>query len=518
MSGKARSLLPIAGLLVALAAGTTGTWWASRPARPPQDGIEAVPRLAHIQPDYQGLVVPPNIAPLNFVIREDGQHFLVKLRGPAGEAIEVLSRSPVIQIPPRPWRRLLAANRGGDLQCDVYAEVDGQWRQYQPLVNHVAADAIDEYLMYRSIAPVHNQWHGMALVQRNLTNFEQRVVLDGQTLGDACINCHSVAGNAPQPMLIAIRSRVVGNAALLVDGDRVTKLGTPFGYTAWHPSGRLAAYSTNKVRQFFHAAGAQVRDVVDLESALAYFRVDACQSKRVPGAADAQQLATYPAWSPDGRYLYYCRAPLLWTDREASPPERYAEVRYDLLRIAYDLDADRWGVPEMILSSQETGLSILLPRLSPDGRCLLFCMCRYGCFPAFQPTSDLYLLDLEQGRHAKLAINSEFSESWHSWSSNSRWIAFSSKRGDGTFTRCYLSFVDQAGQAHKPFVVPLSDPEAYDSLLTTTSVPELLASPVSISAADLARAAQTQPTVAVDMPQDAAPQVDNTDPYPQAER
>ena len=89
------------------------------------------------------------------------------------------------------------------------------------------------------------------------------------------------------------------------------------------------------------------------------------------------------------------------------------------------------GQPETVLSAKETGLSILLPRVSPDGWFLLFCMCRYGCFPAFHPTSDLYLMDVAKGPTRSAPINREFSESWHSWSSNSRWIAFSSKRGEG---------------------------------------------------------------------------------------
>jgi len=341
-------------------------------------------------------------------------------------------------------------------------------------------------------------------------------VLDGKPLGNACVNCHSFSGNDPQRMLIGIRTDSLGNATLLADGGRVTKLGTPFGYTAWHPRARIAAYSANKVRQFFHTAGPEIRDVVDLESELAYLRVDTHESKRVPGASDAQHLATYPAWSPDGRWLYYCRAPMLWTDRNAVPPERYPEVKYDLMRIAYDVETDRWGSPQTVLSAKETGLSILLPRVSPDGRLLLFCMCRYGCFPAYQPTSDLFLMDLENGTYVKPPINSELSESWHSWSSNSRWIAFSSKRRGGTFTRCYLSYVDQTGRAHKPFVVPQADPEFYESFLKTVSVPELLTGPVAVSPAALTRAARSQDAIAVDVPPDGRLKIDNSEPYRQA--
>jgi hypothetical protein len=198
------------------------------------------------------------------------------------------------------------------------------------------------------------------------------------------------------------------------------------------------------------------------------------------------------------------------------PPKGYAEVKYDLVRIAYDVEADQWGQPETVLAAKDTGRSILLPRISPDGRFLLFCMCRYGCFPAYQPSSDLYLMDLEKGTFAEAPINSEFSESWHSWSSNSRWIAFSSKRGEGTFTRCYLSYVDRSGRAHKPFVIPQADPEFYDTFLKTFSVPELVTGPVPVAPAALMRAARSDSAIAVTAMPDGQPEIDDSDPYRQA--
>jgi len=183
------------------------------------------------------------------------------------------------------------------------------------------------------------------------------------------------------------------------------------------------------------------------------------------------------------------------------------------MRISYDVNADAWGEPEIVLSARETGLSILQPRVSPDGKLLLFCMCRYGCFPVYQPTSDLYMMDLETGDHTKLEINSPLAESWHSWSSNSRWIAFSSRRRGGLFTRCYLSYVDETGRAHKPFILPRSDPQSYDSLLKSISVPELITGPVSVDAKTLSRCARSGEAVAVDAVTGASPLAGASEPW-----
>ncbi|NQV33220.1 MAG: PD40 domain-containing protein, partial [Phycisphaeraceae bacterium] len=311
--------------------------------------------------------------------------------------------------------------------------------------------------------------------------------------------CHSFVGNDSKTMTIGLRSTTYGSRTLLVQGKKVDTLGAKWGYTAWHPNGHMATYSINKVRQFFHVGGMEVRDVVDLDSALVCYYVADGHADSPPAMADKDRLETYPTWSPDGRFLYFCSAPILWED-DTTPPEKYDQVKYDLRRIAYDPAVDQWGEVETILSAEDTGLSILLPRISPDGRFLLFCMCPYGCFPIYQPGSDLYLMDLNTGAYQKLAINSEYSESWHSWSSNSRWIAFSTKRDGGLLTRTYFSYVDETGTAHKPFILPQKNPVAYDAMMQTFSVPELVKERIKVPASTLARAARSKSSVPMDVP------------------
>jgi hypothetical protein len=476
------------------------------------ESVVTVPRPPKVTPDYVGIVIPPNIAPLNFVIREPGRKYQARIHSAAGGTIEVVRRTGEIVIPPNRWRDLLTHNAGQELHVDVCVKTQaGTWSRYETIVNTIAAEQIDPYLVYRYMTPSSYAGKPLRLCQRNLESFEEETVLDAKSFGDGCVHCHSFIGNSPDKILIGMRHISLPSATLYGHDGRVEKIGTKFGYTAWHPSGKIVAYSVNDVRQFFHNARTEIHDVVDLDSAIFYYDIAEAKIKTAPALADKKRLETYPAWTPDGKVLYFCSAPLLWAGTETVPPPRYREVKYDLMRISYDVVTDRWGPLETVLSAADTGRSILLPRVSPDGRFLLFCMAEYGCFPIFQPTSDLYLMDLRTGVYRKMPLNSEYAEAWHSWSSNSRWIAFSSKREDGVFTRTFLSHVDADGRAGKPFLLPQGRASFYDSCYCVYNMPELVAGPVPVDTKALVRAIVGSTQIHVDSVTGATPKTKGTE-------
>jgi hypothetical protein len=477
------------------------------------DAAAAAGRLPRIHPDYSDAVIPPNIAPLNFQVRESASRYLVRIRAQQGRPIEIASRSGKIAIGEKPWHELLGLNRGGQLTFEVFVQSDGTWHRFDVFGCTIAAEDIDSYLAYRRIRPVHSAWRDMGIYQRDLRNFDESVILSSEYFGGGCVNCHTFCNNRTDTMLVSTRSKQYTNSAMIIHNGTVEKVAATFGYGAWHPSGKILAYTSAKIAMFQHAAGSEIRDVVDLDSYLAYYDVHARMVRTTPALARQDRLETYPTWSPDGRFLYFCSAPLTGTDRNVIPAQ-YDQIKYDLVRIAYDVDRDAWGPAETILSARDTGLSTLEPRISPDGRWLLFCMCQYGCFPVYQQSSDLYLIDLQAAertgryQYRRLEVNSDESESWHSWSSNSRWIAFSSKRDNGTFTRTYLSYVDPNGTAHRPLLLPQKDPTYYDSCLWTYSVPEFVTGPVQVTKEDLGRVVRGSRRVNVEMPVTmATPQV-----------
>ena len=475
-----------------------------------------VSRQVKIKPDYNQTVIPPNIAPLNFRILEKAKQYFVKIYSTLGKPITIFSKTATIRIPQRPWRKMLKENRGQQLFFDIYIQdQNSQWQLFSTISNRIANEEIDSFLVYRKMDPTHTFYFDgpIGIYQRNLENFTEKVIIDNSFDKIYCVNCHTFCKNDPDKMLLGVRSISAGYnpATLMIDDEKISKIGAKFGYSSWHPSGRLAVYSINNLPMYFHLMSnrKEVRDTIDLDSAMAYYMVDEKVIKTVGRLSDKEQLENWPAWSGDGKYLYFCRAPKLWSDptKERFPPKEHKQVKYDLVRVGYDINRDKWGKLETVLSSKEAGgLSIAMPKISPDGRWLLFCMCEYGFFPTWHDNSDLYIIDLKEAertgkfKHRRLEINSDQTESWHSWSSNSRWVVFSSKRDYGIFTKPYLSYVDTSGKVYKPFVLPQKHPEFYNHCLLTYNTPELIIKPVKYVKGKMAATFRKAAEIEVDVP------------------
>ncbi len=437
------------------------------------------PRL---EPDYAGITVPPNMAPLNFQILEPGVNFKAEWRAPRGKPIQVTSRNPVIRLPQKAWEDLLRANAGEPLWCNVAVQdARGQWNSFVTITNRIAREEIDNYITYRLLKPLYNIYLHVGIYQRDLRSFDQRPILENDRLNNQCLNCHTFLNRSPDTFALHTRTTTNLHPMALVWSNHISRVDQTMGYLSWHPSGRLLAYSANDLSLFSHTLG-ETRDVFDARSSIRIYRVDS-NSVVYPAALTlTNRNETWPSWSPDGRYLYFSAT-------DPKPIEQFREIRYDLMRVSYDIERDRWGEPEVMVSSQATGLSACQPRVSPDGRYVMFCLSDYGNFPIYRSSTDLYLLDVATRKFRRLdEINSPEADSWHCWSSNGRWVVFSSKRLDGLFARPFFTHLDQNGVFSKPFLLPQEDPDFYDSCLETFNLPEWVLGPVQVGQDELARA------------------------------
>lgn len=447
---------------------------------PGEEQLDGLNRLPDIFPDFTGTTVPYNIAPLNFEVKEEGTKFKVVLEGEEGMDYLIRARQGQVRISPRQWSRFLLKNRGSQFTVQVFVRQQKQWTGYKPFVIHVAREAIDPYLVYRLIPPGYETWSSMGLYQRDLSSFREKAIIENTHIEDNCVNCHSFANGSSEHMLFHVRGSLGGT--VIIQGDEIEKVDLKRDetlsagvYPAWHPSGSYIAFSTNRIEQYFHARPEQTIEVLDRQSDLILYHTESQELVHVPGTKGDRFMETYPNWSPDGRFLYFSR-----TDADAATA--YDSIRYDIYRISFDPEQGIFGETEAVFLPSLKGKSASFPRISPDGKYLLCTLHDYGTFPIWHKEADLCLVDLTTGRsEVPLTVNSADTDSFHSWSSNSRWIVFSSRRHDGRYTKLYLSYLDNEGQFRKAMLLPQKDPGFYKDFFYSYNRPELITGAVELS-------------------------------------
>ena len=442
-----------------------------------------------IFPEYQEVTVPCNIAPLTFAIEEEGTDFVTRIT--VGDK-EWLYAGPEVRPTSKQWQQMLTL--ATSLKVEVFIGNNSKWTRKAPFAIHVSKDSIDPYISYRLISPSYVTYEDLTINQRCLENYDESLIYgnmansnekDGQ-----CINCHAYQWYNPNRMQFHVRQHR-GGTIIAYDG-KIERIDMKTGktvsagvYPTWHPTEPLIAYSTNHTGQSFHTNDNQKVEVQDTHSDLMLY--DIRTHEVLPLERDTNDLDCFPFWSPDGKYLYYCSAHYEKHDTAQSVTKEfdmiinYKDVQYSLYRRPFTLSSRSFGDRETVLDAAADSMSATLPRISPDGRWLLFTMGSHGVFHIWHKDADLYMLDLQTGDCKPASeLNSENVESYHSWSSNGRWVIFSSRRTDGNFTRPYIAHFDGNGHFSKPFELPQRNPRYHHELMRSYNIPEFMSGPVTI--------------------------------------
>lgn len=468
-------------------------------AQPPREFTETN-QTATIHPEYGSTVIPYNIAPLNFGYQDEGKAYITELK--AGEQSLVMKgKSTDWKV--KEWHKLLEANKGKAIEVNTYIKTDDGWKKYRPIKWQVAEEPIDPYISYRIIAPSYVTYEELSIRQRNLTNFDEQIIYNNMLLSDdvngQCINCHHYRNYKTDNMQFHVRQHKGGT--MLVNNGQVKKINLKTDstisagvYPAWHPTHNLIAYSINDTGQSFHTRNNNKIEVQDLKSDLILYDIDNNEVSFIEH--DTLEWEVFPAWAPDGKTLYYNSAHYEiqnYAGREREIIDNYRNFHYNIYRKSFDPATKTFGPAEMVLNADSLGKSATLPRISPDGRYLLFGMAEYGCFHIWHKDADLYMIDLQTMALRNMReLNSNDVESYHSWSSNGRWILYTSRRDDGGYTRLYIAYFDKQGRAHKPFILPQEDPYFYNDYYKSYNVPEYMVEPVTITPQEFARYIDTE--------------------------
>ncbi len=429
------------------------------------------PALPPMHPNYADITIPYNIAPLNFEI-DSVECIEVLVKGEQDWTFE--SRGSTMRFNERKWREMLDAERGNELLIHLTTLRNDEHCGWRSFTWTVSEDRIDSYLSYRLIEPAYEVWNELQIVERNVENFDERLLGDNISTDRSCMNCHT-SNRADRPAnFMHVRGKR-GGTIYSHDG-KVRKINTSTPHTSGSAvygeierGGRYGIFTTADIVPILHLDASERMEVYDRSSDLIVidFEEGTVSDNDVISGAEYQE--TFPAFAADGRTVYFCRAV------SRPQPDSTTTMMYSLCAIDFDPQTGRLGEEvRTVIDAESVGRSFSFPKCSPDGRWLMVTVSDYGTFPIWHSETDLWLVDLQSGAIDTLAaVNGRYSDSYHSWSSTSRWVVFASKRDDRVYGRPYIAHVDSLGQVSAPFVLPQRDPARYRATLKSMNIPEL---------------------------------------------
>ena len=285
-------------------------------------------------PDYREVTVPVNMAPPNFKLVDQQLQGITRLKTMNRELI-IAADHGVFNLPETDWKTLSQDAQGKQIDVTVYfREPQSNWKQMSFPI-YVSRDSVDAYLVYRRIFPGYRMWNEMGIYQRCVENYVEKSILDNQSTNNSCMNCHAFCERQGEQMLF--HQRGSHNGTYLIDHRQVKKIAlerdgklASFVYPYWHPSGRYVAFSTNETHQDFHLSDENRIEVYDVESDVLIYDTEKERVFSSPLLASMACYETFPTFTPDGNYLLFCSAD------SVCMPENYRDVRYNLLRVAFD--------------------------------------------------------------------------------------------------------------------------------------------------------------------------------------
>ncbi len=434
-------------------------------------GCSAPDEPKGMYPDYRGVTIPCNIAPLNFYYTGGKAETTFSY----GDYSFSLKGRDVV-IPETKWKELLDKAKGDLIK--ISSSLMGEWSIF------VSPDSIDQYLTYRLVEPAYEVANWVEIFERKISTFDERVLASYGNTNNACMNCHIHKG---ENTMFYLRGRR-GGAVLSSKGTlrkMTLKNDSMFSGTVYgdlHPSGRWGVFSMNVVIPSFHTQSQKRLEVYDSKSDLCIVDFDNNKLLLPPSLTRTDVLETFPCFSADGSSVYYCAADTVALPRDVK------KLHYSLYKFSFDAQTGEIGESSVVWDATERGGSVCHPKASPDGRWLLYTVADYGTFPIWHRECDLEMMNLADGTIADMsAANSEWSDTYHSWSSNSRWFVFASKRDDGQYGKPFFCHVDEQGNVSKAFVLPQQNPHHYDRMLKSYNIPDLGKNPANFNEDEIGR-------------------------------
>jgi tetratricopeptide (TPR) repeat protein len=478
-------------LTVAVLATGIGLWLRSRA------GCDRPDSSAGILHPPDGAVLPPDMAAPTFIVNAARSLTVRVGREDGGEAIEGATREGRWRPSAEAWARLAKGRAGAAFRVEL---LDSRGRRQAASRFSISRDPVAAPLIFREVIlpfaeavkdPSRIAWRFGSVG----THDPPPVVLSGLPV---CGNCHSFSADGSVLGMDVDYANDKGSYAIVpVAADMALTRDAIITWSDYRredgqltfgllsqvsPDGRYAI-STVKDRSIF-----MVRDDIffsqlffPIKGILAVYDRETRSFAPLPGADDPRYVQSNAAWSPDGRFVLFARAPArdlknLKHPETALITAAEAEVffrdnptfRYDLYRVPFN--AGKGGAAEPVKGASGDGRSNFFGRYSPDGRWIVFC--KAASFMLLRADSRLYVVPAEGGEPRPLAANTSRMNSWHTFSPNGRWLAFASKEW-GPYTRVCLTHFDEQARTTPPVTLfHLTSPDRAANIPEFVNLPD----------------------------------------------
>lgn len=443
------------------------------------------------------------------------------------------------------WHELLKKSRDGFINVFITAYQDknpDSLVSFPPLVWFVSNDSIDPYIIYRTSIFEDASYNHIVIEQKNLENFETKPLLDNFTMNRNCMNCHACEGNNINNFLVHLRGTLTGT--LLARDGKLTKLQIPEGYPglrlvypSWYTGGDFIAFSTNQVySKHFSTPRRKGLVTVDTLGDIVILDTKTLELFSCEELLSDEYDDVFPCFSVDGRSLFFCRTPargsltesrtleqerkqavmtsadsLFFRDKHNLPAylkfpndqiEQSNALRADLMQIDFNPENRTFSNLRTVARFSNINLSATMPFMSPDGDFLIVSALPTTTF-SVQVMGDLYKIHLKDSTPSGLVpagvecgyriepiknLNTDGSETFHTFSRNGRWMVFASNRETFGVPEIYISHVLE-GNFSKPFILPQQTTNFYERNLRAFLFPFLSTEQAQFDIKETARVA-----------------------------